>query len=126
MRRRLQPAGFLRSRACGARGECNAASGRDTPPPCALSGVSHAPQLLGTPSLITDSAGSAAAAADLEDAYGGSGMVILTCKSGFLYNVYTCWDKADDGTVGDRIPCPSAVIANDASCPSDQIGIEGF
>jgi len=81
---------------------------------------------LGTPALITENTGGSVDAGDLMEAFGGDDMAIFTCKSGYLYNIYTCWNKNSDGTVGDRFQCPSAVVKGDASCPSTTIKIGAF
>lgn len=80
--------------------------------------------LLPTPSIVKDNYGSVVKRTDLEKGYLGSNMAVFVCKYGFLSEVRLCFEKMEDGAVGERVTCPPSNLKED-SC-GDEIKIASF
>ncbi|OQR81278.1 hypothetical protein ACHHYP_16525 [Achlya hypogyna] len=70
---------------------------------------------LGTPSFISNNAGSSVLATALRAAY-GSNTVALICKKNVLTEVRSCWSvDGSSGAPAHQIPCPNALL-NQETC----------
>lgn len=80
--------------------------------------------LLPTPPIVKDNYGAVVKRKELEEGYDGSDMAVFACKYGYLSEVRLCFEKMEDGTVGDRVACPASNLKQD-SC-GDEIKIASF
>jgi ribonuclease T2 len=80
--------------------------------------------LLPTPSIVRENYGSVVKREDLEKGYLGSDMSVFVCKNGYLSEVRVCFEKVEDGAVGERVTCPESILKED-SC-GDEIKIASF
>jgi len=80
--------------------------------------------LLPTPSIVKENYGSVVKRKDLEEGYHGADMSVFVCKYGYLSEVRLCYEKMEDGAVGERVTCPSSNLKEN-SC-GDEIKIASF
>ncbi|KAL7552729.1 hypothetical protein ACHAWF_015967 [Thalassiosira exigua] len=80
--------------------------------------------LISTPPIVKENYGSVVRREEVEEGYQGSGMAVLVCKNGYLSEVRVCYDKAEEGRVGIRVPCSEATLRQD-SC-GDEIKLASF
>lgn len=78
---------------------------------------------LPTPDLVTKNVGKSVSASKLRNAFGDNTKVALRCSGRFLKEIYTCWTRNPDGTVGELATCPHTVSDN---CRHTEVNIQAY